>query len=262
MQNPATLPLWLAGLGFLLGSAGGARYRALGWMFAGALALLLASAHAKPEYLGSAYVLPFAAGGVALERWTSRPALVRLRWALALLLAAGLGLAPAVVPVLPVERYVRWARALGVEPSTAERKQLGRLPQFFADMLGWEEKAEAVARVYRALPPQERSSAAVFADNYGRSGALDFFGRKLGLPPALGRHNSYWIWGPRGASGEVVIILGGDLADKQAAFESVEVAGRVTCADCMPYESDLDIYVGRRLRSSIGEVWPRLKHYD
>ncbi|HAL55742.1 MAG TPA: glycosyltransferase, partial [Bacteroidetes bacterium] len=78
----------------------------------------------------------------------------------------------------------------------------------------------------------------------------------------LGRHNNYWIWGPRGYTGELVIVLGGDLEDKQQTFGHVEVADTVSSEYCMPYENNLRIYVCRNLNIPLAEFWTGLKHFD
>ena len=121
-------------------------------------------------------------------------------------------------PVLPVDTYIRYARALGIGPSTDEGHELAELPQFYADMFGWESKAAAVAEVFHALPPAEREVAAIFGENYGRAGAIDYWADEYGLPGAIGNHNNYWHWGPGEATGEVVIFLGGDRDDLERRF--------------------------------------------
>lgn len=262
LQNPLTLPLWGAGLYFFFSSQG-RPFRILGIMYVTALLILLVNGHSKPEYLAPAYTLLFAGGSVAFERWLVKSA---LRWAqpayIALLVISGSVLAPLVVPVLPVETYIRYADALGMKPSSAEAKRLDKLPQFYADMFGWEEKAAAVARVFNTLTPEEKSKCAIFADNYGRCAAIDFFGAKYGLPKSIGNHNSYWIWGPRNTTGETVIILGGNPEDHRKNFEEVVVVDTALCTYCMPYENHLTISVCRRLKIPVEEAWARGKHYD
>ncbi|MGB5392368.1 MAG: glycosyltransferase family 39 protein [Thermoanaerobaculia bacterium] len=262
VQNPVTVPVWGSGLIFLLFSPSGRRFRMLGWIYLASLLILLANGHSKAEYLSPAYAILFAAGGVALERWLGRPARAWARVVIAILLLGGLILAPVVVPILPVDTYIAYAETLGIEPSTSENKELAELPQFYADRFGWEEKAAAVAQVYDSLPPEDREVAAVFGENYGRAGAIDHFGPGLGLPYAISPHNSYWLWGPRHFTGEVVIVLGGEREGLESSFESVEWAGQVPCRLCMPYESDLPIFVCRDLKLPITEVWERLKNYS
>jgi len=262
-QNPVTLPLWVGGLTFLLVGREGKAYRLLAFVYLAALLILIVNGHSKPEYLSPAYGVLFAAGGVALERaFAKRPWIWLKSVCMILLAAGGIVLAPVVLPVLPVERYILYADALGITPSTAEGKQLGKLPQLYADMFGWEGKAAAVATVFHALPEEEQKECTIYASNYGRCGAIDFFGRAYGLPRSIGSHNSYWIWGPRGYTGAILIRLGGRLEDLERDFGSVVLAGRVTCDYCMPYEDNLPIYVCRSLRRPLKEFWADMKHYE
>jgi len=102
----------------------------------------------------------------------------------------------------------------------------------------------------------------LFGNNYGRAGAIDYWSDELGLPGAIGNHNSYWMWGPGDWSGEVGITLGGDRQDLERRFASVELGGRAPCRWCIPYERDLPIYVCRDLVLPVDELWPLAKHYD
>lgn len=262
IHNPVTLPLWLAGLWFFFADREGRKFATLGWMYAIPILILVLNGHSKPEYLSAAYPMLFAGGSVVFERLLSGSYRLWLRRVYVSLLALGMIFAPIVLPILPVETYIRYTTALGMKPFTSEGKKLAELHQFYADMFGWEAKAAAVAKVYNRLSPEDRQKCAIFADNYGRCGAIDFFGKAYGLPDSIGRHNNYWIWGPREYTGELVIILGGDLEDKQKSFESVEVAGVVSCKYCMPYENDLRIYVCRKLKMPLKEFWPRLKNFS
>lgn len=38
--------------------------------------------------------------------------------------------------------------------------------------------------------------------------------------------------------------------------------GRATCELCMPYESNLTIFVARGPRRPLPEIWPSVKHFD
>ncbi len=117
-----------------------------------------------------------------------------------------------------------------------------------------------VARVYHALPPAERAKAAIFADNYGEAGAIDFFGPRHGLPRAISGHMNYWLWGPRDYSGEVVIVVGSSGHDLPENFASVERAGRVEHARSMPDEH-FDLFVCRGLKAPMAEVWARIRRW-
>ena len=195
LQTAPMAWLWVVGVAWLLLARASSRVRALGFAFLVVVGVL-AFGGGKPYYLAAAYSLAFAAGAVAVESWTAGRARA-LRPALAVLMVGvALALSPFGRPVLPVDAFVRYADALGLKPGTEERKALGRLPQFYADMHGWREMAEAVAGVVRSLPPEDRAKACVFGQNYGEAGAVEYFARDLGLPPAISGHNSYWLWGP------------------------------------------------------------------
>ena len=259
-QFPA-LPLWTAGLVYLLVSPAARRYRAIGWAYVAVLAVML-STNAKPSYLTPAYPALFAAGGVALERMGAG------RWArgfrtagLAFLIVSGIAVAPFAKALLSEDTYVAYAARLGVHPESGERLRQGRLPQHFADMHGWPELAAAIGHVYQALPPGDRARACVFVQNYGEAGAIDLFGPRYGLPPAISGHNSYYLWGPGTCTGEVLIVLGDSERGLREVFSSVERAATFTCRDCMPYENDRPIWIARGPRAPMQSVWPRTKKF-
>jgi 4-amino-4-deoxy-L-arabinose transferase-like glycosyltransferase len=259
-MQPLTFPVWLAGLLYLLVGSRVAKYRALGIAFITVAAILIVNSTSRSGYLAAGYPILFAAGGAVLERAVQRPA-----WRgaiLTVLLAGGAATAPLALPLLPVETYVRYSRALGVAPNTEEKKALGRLPQFFADRQGWDRFVDQVAAAFDRLTPEERARATVFAGNYGEAGAIEHLGRSRGLT-AISGHNNYWLWGPSGHTGEVIIVLSRSREREEDHFTSVELAGQIDCGDCMPYENHLSIFICRGLKPpSLAERWASLKHYD
>jgi hypothetical protein len=262
--GPVNALVWLSGLGALLLAKELGRFRALGWVYLAVLALLLTTA-AKPYYLAPAYAALFAAGGVTVERataaWRGRGA---IRWGfLAVLVATALAIAPLARPMLPVERYVAYAAALGETPGTDERKEVGRLKQFYADMQEWRELAEAVGRAAAKLTPQERAAACVFGQNYGEAGAVEYFGRELELPPAISAHNSWYLWGPGDcANGEALLVMAGDRDRLEELFADVEPGAIFDCRDCMPYEDRQTIWIVRDPKVGLDELWPRIKNFS
>ncbi len=262
IMNPVVAPIWIAGLAYLLFFREGRSFRPLGWAYLAVLVVLLSPGTSRAGYLAPAYTWLLAAGGVALDdlyaRWR-RPWLKSLTVALVL---SGVALAPLALPILPVETYIRYSRALGFAPSTDEKKEVAALPQWYADMHGWESIVLTVAGVYDSLPPAEREKAAIFAPDYGVAGALDLLGRERGLPEALSGHNNYWLWGPRGQTGEVVIIVGGSEEEISRLFASVERAAMIDCGYCMPYENHRPVWIARGLKRPLAEIWGGLKNYN
>lgn len=260
-MHPLTALLWIPGLGALLFWKPLERFRPLGIAYLAILALLLVNQKSRSGYLAPAYPMLFAAGGVLAERATRSR-----RWIAAayggLLAAGGAMTAPFALPILPVRTFIAYAAALGMTPSTEEKKEVGPLPQFFADMHGWPELAEAVARAASTLSPEERADAVIFAGNYGEAGALEFFGPRLGLPPVICGHNNYWMWGAHGATGRVVIVMDDDGSGLSERYESVEHVATFEHPLVMPYENHLKIFVCRNRRAPIAPSWAAMKHYD
>lgn len=263
LMNPLTSPLWIAGLVFFLRDRERRGLRIFGVIFVTVATILVFNETSRSTYLGPAYTMLFAGGAVAAEGVLAG---TRRAWprgvVLAILFTAGIILTPMMLPILPVETYIRYSRALGVAPATAERHELAQLPQHYADMFGWEELVESVADAFATLSPEEQEVAGVLVHNYGEAGAIDLLGRAAGLPLAISGHNNYWLWGPRGYSGEVMIIVGGTEESYATMFYSVTRVGQTDCGYCMPYENNQSVFVARGPIVPIDEIWPALKHFN
>jgi 4-amino-4-deoxy-L-arabinose transferase-like glycosyltransferase len=259
--GPLAAPVWLAGLWACLRRPGAPVLRAFPVAYVLLFAFFVAS-HGKAYFLTSIYPILLAVGAARIEQWAASAV---LRGAmLALVALSGAVIAPLAIPLLPEESYIRYAAALGMGPSVsaAEHLKQGRLPQHFADQHGWKAMAEKVAAVYHALPPQDRAKAVFFGNNYGEAAAIDVFGEKLGLPPAIGDHNNYWLWGPRGSDGSVIIEIGGTREQHLKDFRSVELGAVLDDPYAMPYETGQPVWVERGLKKPMAGIWPRLKHYE
>jgi hypothetical protein len=142
-----------------------------------------------------------------------------------------------------------------------EQEPSGKLPQMFADMIGWPQQVAVVARVFRSLPPQERSKAAILARNYGEAGAIDYFGPEYGLPNAISGHNNYYLWGPRGYTGEVVVAVGIPKQELQPLFGQIDLAATIENPYAVPEEDNLPVYICRQPKMTLSKAWPWLKFY-
>ena len=261
LVNPLALPLWVGGLTWLLAGHEGRRYRLLGIAYL-VLLIELLILNGRVYYTAAAYPMLLAAGGVAAERWLVAPRFRTVRpLYVAFLAISGAALAPAFLPCLPPQTFIRYSHLTGINEPRIEHHQMGPLPQLLADRFGWPEMAAEVARVYHALPAADRAKAAIFAQNYGQAGAIDLYGPKLGLPPALSGHLTYWYWGPRGYTGEVMIVLDDDRETLEKLFDSVELAGHVSHPYSMPYEH-FDIFVCRGLHEPLAQLWPKVKNFS
>jgi hypothetical protein len=254
--------LILAGLVFLFLSPGLKSVRAFGWAYPAVLAIFVFS-RGKTYYIAPFYPLMFAAGALAVEAGIARTR--RRGWKTCAAVLLVLTAAPAVPFVLPVLRpagLTAYIRFLGVTLSSGERKEMGSLPQHFADQFGWLEMTKAVSLAYNGLANDEKTECVIFGQNYGEASAIDFFGPRFGLPPAISGHNNFCVWGPGKPPASVVIVIGGREEDHRNFLAEVTEVGRTRCEFAMPYENDLPIFVCRKPKVVLQDIWPRLKHYD
>lgn len=244
--------------------------RAVGLSAGGAFLFLLLLG-GKAYYAGPVYPVLLAAGASILWRLPRKPRAgrvpPRIRAARATLVVVALlqvaygtvGL-PLGLPILGPEPMARYAARLGMTAATQTNTGVQiELPQDYADMLGWEEFADTVARVFNSLPAEDRERASLFGTNYGRAGALDWYGRSRGLPPAVSNVGSYWFWGPGDRDWDVAVIAGTDSADLSGYFREVRRGARMVDARRVPEERDVVIWIVRDPYVPMSEVWPRFE---
>lgn len=269
MIGPNTFPFWIGGLLFYFFSRTAKPFRAFGWAFVITIGFFL-MAHGKDYYSAPTYAIVLAAGAVAAEHLLSKPIFDARPWvramlkplAFAWLIAGVLLILPLELPVLPIDRFLKFQEHLPIQSSRTERSQIGAaLPQYYADEFNWEEMVQAVARVYHTLTPAEQMKTAIFADNYGEAAAIDFFGAKYGLPKAISGHQSYFLWGPRGYTGEIVIRIGAPIEDVRSGYESVKVAATIENPYALFYETR-PILLCRGRKENYQTQWDKEKKWE
>lgn len=260
VMNPLSVLLWGAGLWYFFFSKRCARYRVFGWAYL-ILFVLFIAIQGKSYFLAPAYPPLYVGGAMLLGEW-------RLRWpkwvaAYAVVLAvSGLLLAPAVMPVLPPALY---AHIYGPSSSSGAQQEAGDvygLPQSLADRFGWQEQVALIAQVYHSLPRDEQRVACIFTSNYGEAGALVEFGGRYHLPPPISGHNAFYLWGPQGCTGQVIITINIAPQDAARGFSSVTLAARTSCAACVDFENQAPILILRQPKVPFAVLWAQGKHYD
>jgi hypothetical protein len=255
-----TSPVWLAGLAWFFFTRDGGRWRAIGLAYVILLVMLIVSQQSRPDRLLGMYPVLIAAGIALVERTVSSRA-GRALVVAALVLGCLPGV-PIVVGVLPppvLARYVAW---LGLQTS-GERGKSSPIPQLLADRTGWEAFVNQIAAVYRALPPEDRRQALVYAPSYGMAGAVDVLGRKDGLPRAIAGQNSYWHWSEEeGVDSDVLITVDANPEDLRALFREVTEVGVTSCAYCMNWRNGKPIHLARRSIVPVHTIWARTRHYE
>lgn len=258
--NPAFAPLWVAGIvaPFALRDLRPLRFLAIAYLLEAALIMTTPS---KDYYLAAAYPTLFALGAVAFER------IVRTAWLRVLYLSFGFALAaliaPLAIPILDPAPLVAYERALHIAPVASEKSGRNlRIPQAFADQLGWRDFVREIAAAYNAVPKSERTSTAILVENYGEAAAIDVYGASAGLPPALSGHNQYFLWGLRGQHPANVVYVTHHAADIEDYCTSIRPLGRTFSPYAMPYENGKIIALCSGIRPALAQLWPLMKDYQ
>jgi hypothetical protein len=262
LVDPLTCPLWIAGILAFLFSWRLRPFRFLGWCYLVAFTAFVALS-GKNYYLAPIYPMFLAAGALTLENGIEK---IQQGWlkpvTLTVLLASGVWLAPIVVPILPVETFNRYLNSLPFKiPASEHGHMRAAIPQHYADQFGWQEIAAAAAGAYDQLPPAERASCAIFGQDYGQAGAIDFYGPRYGLPPALSGHQTYFLWGPRGYSGNCMIVLDDQRETLESLFESVKYVG-TSQDNPWALEREVPVYICRGAKfGTLEQFWPKLQKW-
>ena len=261
LVHPIAAPICLAGLWFFLLSRKGGTLRFLGWTYCFLLAEFLI-VRGRIYYLAPIYPMLFAAGAIVIEGWIPDHAGHWIKTAiLAPLVVGGLIAAPLALPILPLDAAAAYAKFWDVDRVQVEREPSGKLPQMYADMMGWPQQAETVAGVFHSLSPDEQSRAAILAKNYGQAGAIDYFGSAHGLPHAISGHNNYFLWGPQQYTGDIIIAVGMPLETLKPMFGEIQLAATINYEYAIPEENNLPVYVCRKPKLTLQQAWPNLKFY-
>ncbi|HMQ48673.1 MAG TPA: glycosyltransferase family 39 protein [Saprospiraceae bacterium] len=192
----AVVLVWLVGLFALLFWKPLQSFRVLGLAYLAVLLLLLGFS-GKDYYTLGSYSMLFAAGAVRWEDW--------LGWKtwffLPAILILNLPIIPYGLPILPIEKMKAYCAYMrdhaGLEALLRWEDGIVReLPQDYADMHGWTEIPEKVARLYHSLSPEEQKSCMIYAGHYGQAGVLNFYRKKYNLPEAYSLNSSFVMWAP------------------------------------------------------------------
>jgi len=256
-------PIWIAGVLALLFWRPLRQYRVLGWSYIVSYVVIFLQ-HGKNYYLAPVYPMLFAAGAVALDAWLAQSrGRAWLKPTLAYAIAVnGIYLMPITVPVLSPEHFLAYAKTLPVKlPVNEHSHARAALPQWYSDQFGWKEIADKTIEAWNRIPPAERADCGIFAQDYGQAGAIDFFGRREGLPGAMSGDRTYWIWGPHNYSGNCMIVLDDRKEVLERYWNEVEFVGR-SAHNEWALEQQIAVFIckGKKFDSWAGE-WPHLKRW-
>jgi 4-amino-4-deoxy-L-arabinose transferase-like glycosyltransferase len=260
-QNPATLPIWIAGIFFFLVSHRGRRFRPLGWLFLTVLILGVIGGQSRADRIAGVFPVVFAGGAILLEASRkANPSRLRMVWntyALpSIMLLIGLVAATLTLPILPPQVMMNHPLYQG----ESWRREPGpkRLPYILGNRTHWKAFVAEVAEVYGGLDPKQKAGAIILADYFGHAGALEHYGGEQALPPVYSPHTNYFLWGPPDGVPDPVIAIGIDEDFLRDNFERSSVAAVFRCAYCPWWQDQLPIRVAWHPKRSFSEIWREL----
>ncbi|MEU4194127.1 glycosyltransferase family 39 protein [Kribbella sp. NPDC026611] len=183
--GPLLVPVWVAGFLWIWRRLPWARSVALAYPVLCVAVLIIGG---KSYYALPLLLVLVAAGCEPVLGWIDR----HRRTAVTALVITAVTSAVFTLPVLPA------SAADFVIPVNKEQ----------GEQIGWPAFASAVATAWERIPPQSRSTATLFAGNYGEAGALVRYGPQHGLPTVYSGHMSFadWAQPPDTNTGMVLLI--------------------------------------------------------
>ncbi|MFC4211267.1 ArnT family glycosyltransferase [Pedobacter lithocola] len=177
--------------------------------------LILAVLKGKLYYGLGIFPLFFAAGGYCWAILIDKLKLTRQIAFVATLYVFAIISLPVVIPVLSISKCKKYlSDVVSItgfsRPLIWEDGTQGTIPQFFADMCGWELLAK---KVNLAADHEHNLGSIVLTDNYAIAGGLKYYGGKE-MPKVISVHNSFLLNSPEELKSESIIYLSKEQPNK------------------------------------------------
>ena len=220
LMNLPCVFIWLAGLYFTAFSHKGKKYQAFAWSYAFVIILLLVL-HGKNYYALGVYPVLLAFGAYDLVRFSEHGLKLWRTVFVIIPFLIGIVFIPIALPVAKPETLTNYYSIMHTEKTGAlkwEDLKNHPLPQDFADMLGWEEMTQKMAKAYNSLDSNEKAHTFLFCDNYGEAGAVNYYRYKYNLPEAHSDNGSFLYWMPRNIHIDNLVLITDDHEEMQHPF--------------------------------------------
>ena len=236
VMNFPGLVVWFTGLLFLLFNKKHRDYLVFGVIYLITIFVLILTS-GKSYYTLGLYSMLFAFGGLAIDLYFKK----YLKYAvLAIMILLLIPMLPLSLPLLSLEKMEEFSKPMAPIVNRWEDGNVHNIPQDYADMTGWEELSEIVINQYLSLPDSIRKDCMIYAENYGMAGAVNFHGKKKGLPQPISFNDSFILWAPDSAKNVPMIYVNHEIGDIDKLYDSVKLVGAVN----NPYfrENGLQVY--------------------
>ena len=235
--SPFLVPFWIAGFRRLWRSW--ARPVALAYPV---LCVVVLAVGGKSYYALPLLLVLVAAGCEPMLSWVDR----RRGSAIVVLVLTALTSAVFTLPVLPA------SAADFVIPVNKEQ----------GEQIGWPAFTDAVAAAWQQVPADQRSTATIFAGNYGEAGALVRYGPARGLPSPYSAHMSFWQWSrpPDTNTGPVLLIELERTPIFESHFRDCRQVGTVDSIVSND-EDGTSLVLCASPAEPWSKVWPKIRQY-
>ena len=202
LMNAHAFFIWFPAWMILLFYRKGKEYRIFCLIFT-LIILLLLFGSGKSYYTLGIYPVMFAFGGCFIEKYTNRKYLCAVASLLVIIMTGSLIYSMRLdgIPFMKPEQIDR------EESFHWEDGRNYSIPQDMADMMGWEEIAKEVIKIYKGLTSEEKENVAIYAEHYGQAGALMFYGKEHHLPEPICFNGSFALWAPDSLSVDLMIAV-------------------------------------------------------
>ncbi len=213
--------IWMGGLWYILMKKEGRKYMIIAFIYTGIMGLLLYF-NGKGYYAAAIYPTLIAFGGIWFSQLITKKYTGWLRWfAPAYMVGLTLVILPILVPYQLPEKLYHTYRNMHLENSPMlrwEDHRQHKLPQDFADMLGWKEMAEKTARIYHNLPDSVKRQTMVYGDSYSHAASLSFYRKRFKLPEIYSDDASFLFWLPDQFNYHYFLLVTNKLPDADDDF--------------------------------------------
>ncbi|MGE5682146.1 MAG: ArnT family glycosyltransferase [Bacillota bacterium] len=259
------LPVWLAGVIFLLFSKRVNKYRFMSVLFILLFLFMMLSGTSRFDRLLFAYPAVLAGGAMFYEMILTKYNLKWLKGAAMIIVAAGLIIAlPLILPYYSYDYVGSHVKKLGIN-TEIEKGKKPPLPQLLADRIAWKDKFDLVLKAWYSLPQNERSGALIAAGNYGQAGAIEYYSQNIpDFPRVVTAHNNYYLWNRGKLKGSLLLQLDGkhNFEKYRQVFDSVQIyPGEFVNSYVSPHENNLVVFICRGPKMPFNVMLDRSKFY-
>ncbi len=214
----------------------------------------------KSYYSAGIYPLLIAAGAVLFEVLLKRN-ITRIAFVLLLLFVEWRTL-PMGKPIYNPDKMVSYFDAMQDKVGNDDVRRFEdntyhKLPQDYADMLGWNELTDLTYKAWQMV--ENKNQCVIFGDSYAEASVICVIGKKYNLPNCLSFNDNFRFWNPKTFNTEITDLIyindkPGD--DIKELFADIQRVGIIS--NPLAREYGLGVYLCRKPTRSFNAAWEQI----